>query len=45
MKIHQQIKELAFSPPWPAGAMFRGVKIGVPVGVKIKPQSYGLLHI
>ena len=25
--------------------VFRGVKIGVPVEVKIQPQLYGLLHI
>ena len=45
MKIHQQIKKLAFSPPRPGGAMFKGVKRGVPVGVKIEPRFYGLLHI
>ena len=43
MKIHQQIKKLVFSPPQLGGAMFRGVKKGFPVGVKIQPAVFGLM--
>ena len=43
IKIHQQTKKLAFSPPQPGGAVIRGVKNGVPVGGKMSPTWYGLM--
>ena len=41
IKIHQQTKKLAFSPPQPGGVMIGGVKNGVPVGGKMSPTWYG----